>query len=423
MSRAKDEDISPERYREWAEERLVGVDDARGARRGRRGISSSPSSTRRASRCWRRLASPTSATRSIRTLDLLRRRPAVLERLRRTIPLHPGRRVPGHEPRPARDAPPARGGGRGQHNGRRRRRSGDLPVARGGRGQPARLSRDLSRRRGRWSSSRTIAPGSRSSIPRPASSPTTTPTDSRCVAGIDKRLRAIREGGVPVRHVRFDTVSAEADGVAQMIDEALGRGFRPRDVAILVRSNGDADPFQRALNVRRIPHRFSGSRGLYAREEVRLLVAFLRLLANPSDSVSAFYLAASEVYGFPETDLLRLNAYARQKTRPLLEVFRGLPDNEDLAGVGGASREACRSSRGGRGLPQRVEVPRRRTGRGALLLPAALGSARPPGPGGHGGERGAGAQHRPLLRRGEGVRRRGGARPRSGLRRAPRPLA
>ena len=38
-----------------------------------------------------------------------------------------------------------------------------------------------------------------------------------------------------------------------------------------VRSNDDADPFLRALNVKGIPHRFSGSRGLYAREEVRLL--------------------------------------------------------------------------------------------------------------------------------------------------------
>jgi DNA helicase-2/ATP-dependent DNA helicase PcrA len=56
-----------------------------------------------------------------------------------------------------------------------------------------------------------------------------------------------------------------------------------------VRSNADADPFLRALNVKGLPHRFSGSRGLYAREEVRLLVSFLRALANPDDSVSLFY--------------------------------------------------------------------------------------------------------------------------------------
>ena len=74
------------------------------------------------------------------------------------------------------------------------------------------------------------------------------------------------------------------------------------------------------------------------REEVRLLVAFLRALANPDDSVSLFYLVASEVYGMPEGDLLRLNHYARRKTRPLLEVLRGLPENEDLASVSGRTR-------------------------------------------------------------------------------------
>jgi DNA helicase-2/ATP-dependent DNA helicase PcrA len=181
------------------------------------------------------------------------------------------------------------------------------------------------------------------------------------LAGIDKRLRSPRAGGPPVRHHPFDTVSAEADGVAAMIDERVRAGSRPRDFAVLVRSNADADPFLRALNVKGLPHRFSGSRGLYAREEVRLLVSFLRALANPDDSVALFYLAASEVYAVPEGDLLRLNHYARRKTRPLLEVLRGLPESEDLASVSGRAREAA--ARLLADLERAAaEVPRRRTG-------------------------------------------------------------
>ncbi len=181
------------------------------------------------------------------------------------------------------------------------------------------------------------------------------------IAGIDKRLRSPRKDGPAVRHLHFDTVSAEADGVAALIDERLATGFRPRDVAILVRSNDDADPFLRALNVRGIPHHWSGSRGLYAREEVRLLVAFLRLLANPDDSVSCFYLAASELYGLVEIDLLRINRYASRKNRPLLDVLRSLPENEDLVGVGGAAREAGARLLGD--LDRAAsDVPRMRTG-------------------------------------------------------------
>jgi DNA helicase-2/ATP-dependent DNA helicase PcrA len=181
------------------------------------------------------------------------------------------------------------------------------------------------------------------------------------VAGIDKRLRSTRLEGPPVIHEHFDTVSAEADQVAAMIAERLARGHRPRDVAVLVRSNDDADPFLRALNVREIPQRFSGSRGLYAREEVRLLVSFLRALAAPSDSVAPFYLAASPVFRVPERDLLRLNDYARRKSRPLLEVFRELPGNEDLAGVGPGARKATAALL--QALDAAAEdVPRRRTG-------------------------------------------------------------
>jgi len=181
------------------------------------------------------------------------------------------------------------------------------------------------------------------------------------VAGIDKRLRSSRDGGVPVRHLAFDTVSAEADAVAAAAAERLQRGARPRDLAILVRSNADADPFLRALNVKGIPHRFSGSRGLYAREEIRLLVSFLKVLANPDDSVALFYLAGSELYRLPETDLLRLNHYARRKTRPLLEVLRELPKNEELASVSGRAREAA--ERLVADLERAAgEVPRRRTG-------------------------------------------------------------
>src|SRR5207245_10369020 len=110
------------------------------------------------------------------------------------------------------------------------------------------------------------------------------------LAGISKRLRATRPGDAPVLHRRFETVSAEAEGVAAMVDERVARGYRPRDIAILVRSNADADAFLRALNARGIPHRFTGSRGLYGREEVLILVSFTRALAWPDGLSSALHL-------------------------------------------------------------------------------------------------------------------------------------
>ena len=52
-----------------------------------------------------------------------------------------------------------------------------------------------------------------------------------------------------------------------------------------------------------MPWTFSGNAGLYGRPEVRLLIAFLRAVAHPDDSVSVHYLASSEIYHVPIVDL------------------------------------------------------------------------------------------------------------------------
>jgi ATP-dependent DNA helicase UvrD/PcrA len=58
---------------------------------------------------------------------------------------------------------------------------------------------------------------------------------------------------------------------------------------------------------------------------------------------------------------LRLNHYARRKTRPLLELLRELPQNEELSSVSGRAREAA--ARVVADLERAAgEVPRRRTG-------------------------------------------------------------
>src|SRR4029453_14293099 len=59
--------------------------------------------------------------------------------------------------------------------------------------------------------------------------------------------------------------------------------------------------------------------------------------------------------------LLRLSHYARGKSRPLLEVLRGLPTNEELVGVGEGARTA--SARLLADFEQAAaDVPRLRTG-------------------------------------------------------------
>ena len=118
-------------------------------------------------------------------------------------------------------------------------------------------------------------------------------------AGIVKRLDAERGGddAAPVRHEAFATGAEEADWIAADIARRIREGARPHDVAVLVRTNAAADPVLRSLNLEGIPWRFSGTSGLYARPEVRLLLAFLRAIADLGSSVDVYALAASDLYG------------------------------------------------------------------------------------------------------------------------------
>jgi DNA helicase-2/ATP-dependent DNA helicase PcrA len=140
--------------------------------------------------------------------------------------------------------------------------------------------------------------------------------------GISKRLvpERTRRSASPVRQLAFATTAEEADWIAVDIARRVAAGARPRDHAILVRANADGDPILRALNVAGLPWRFSGTSGLYARPEVRLLLALLRAVADPSSSVDVYALAASERYGVPAEDLATVAGAARRRHRSLFEL-------------------------------------------------------------------------------------------------------
>jgi DNA helicase-2/ATP-dependent DNA helicase PcrA len=129
-------------------------------------------------------------------------------------------------------------------------------------------------------------------------------------------------------------VSSESDWVADSIAREHEQGRAYRDFAVLVRANHDADPFLRALNMRGIPWTFSGNAGLYGRPEVRLLIAFLRSVAHPDDSVSLHYLASSAIYQVPIVDLTKCATYADRRHRWLFDVLRQVPEEIELSEEG-----------------------------------------------------------------------------------------
>ncbi len=159
-------------------------------------------------------------------------------------------------------------------------------------------------------------------------------------ASINKRLVASEGKNGFVKHLHFDTNSSEADHVARIIREKVSQGnIRYRDCAILVRSNSDAQAFLQALNIQDIPWQFSGSQGLYSREEVRLCLNFLRIIANPSDSMSLYYLSGSDIYAIDLKELSVCAHYAKRRNMALYRVFSELNNIEDLSYLSAETKE------------------------------------------------------------------------------------
>ena len=153
--------------------------------------------------------------------------------------------------------------------------------------------------------------------------------------GLDKRLKARSkfdrpqpEAG-PIVLLGFTTGSDEADAIADRIGASIRGGRRAGDHAILVRGNRDADPYLRALNMARIPWRFSGTAGLYRQPEVRVLISFLRVLNDPDDSVSLYDLATSEIFGLSPSDVTFALGRARRRRSSLAIALRDAAEHPE----------------------------------------------------------------------------------------------
>ena len=154
-------------------------------------------------------------------------------------------------------------------------------------------------------------------------------------ADVNKKLIALTKGKKQPEHLHYDTISHEADEVAKMIKSKVegDENISYDDIAILVRSNNDAEPFLQALNMLLIPWRFTGNQGLYSRQEIRLAISFLKIIADIKDSVSLFYLASSEIYNLDMVILSLCNSLASRRNITLYEVFKMIDTVAELSEI------------------------------------------------------------------------------------------
>jgi len=117
-------------------------------------------------------------------------------------------------------------------------------------------------------------------------------------------------GSKLVQYTAVDDI-AEAAYVVDTITQYLSSGrAKPNDFAVMYRTNAQSRLIEEAMIHARLPYRLVGALRFYGRREVKDMIAFLRLVENPSDEVSLLRVIGVPPRGIGEKSITALQSTA-----------------------------------------------------------------------------------------------------------------
>jgi DNA helicase-2/ATP-dependent DNA helicase PcrA len=154
-----------------------------------------------------------------------------------------------------------------------------------------------------------------------------------------KTLRATLPPGDAVTQVATLDERDEAEFVAEEIVTLSGgaRALDYREIAVLYRTNSQSRALEESLRKRAIPYRLVGAVRFYDRREIRDLMSYLKLIANPADDEAFLRAVSVPRRGLGDATLETLGSIARGAGRPMLEIAS---DSVRLASLRPAARQA-----------------------------------------------------------------------------------
>lgn len=155
------------------------------------------------------------------------------------------------------------------------------------------------------------------------------------MAVIDRNPQRIRkklftqrgEGNLPILYEAFD----ERVQAAFVVDTiALGVKLEernPGDFAVMYRTNAQSRVLEEAFLAAGLPYRLVGAQRFYGRREIKDVVAYLRLVHNPSDEISLVRAINTPPRGIGDKTLITLRTLAQKERispgKLLLEIGQG----------------------------------------------------------------------------------------------------
>lgn len=153
-----------------------------------------------------------------------------------------------------------------------------------------------------------------------------------------RKAKALWTAGPPGEKIRVFTAGdeyAEARFVVSEIEQLLGKGVSPKDIAVFYRTNAQSRVMEDILVRAGVPYQVLGGVKFYERAEIKDAMAYLSVVANPADSVSLERIINVPKRGLGGTSVARLQEYAQQNG---ISMYQALAEADRVDLTPGARR-------------------------------------------------------------------------------------
>ncbi|QDU64667.1 ATP-dependent DNA helicase PcrA [Planctomycetes bacterium Pan216] len=147
-----------------------------------------------------------------------------------------------------------------------------------------------------------------------------------------KVLRPSRVASDQPRFEKYEDEEKEAEMVVRDILSTHSRERRPfSDFAVLFRTNEQARPFETQFRAQNVPYVLVGAFSFFDRREIRDIVAYIKVLANPLDEMSLLRIINTPARGVGPSVVEKLLARAVSAGKSLWEVIPSAIESNTLS--------------------------------------------------------------------------------------------
>jgi DNA helicase-2/ATP-dependent DNA helicase PcrA len=148
----------------------------------------------------------------------------------------------------------------------------------------------------------------------------------------DKTLWTEKESTEKIEVLETDTERDEAEMVLEMITQSMKNNTHCayHDFAILYRTNAQSRIMEESFLRHGIPYKIIGGVGFYERKEIKDVIAYLKVIHNPADSISLLRIINTPPRKIGTTTIEKLNAYANKYDLTFFETLHRSTEILDL---------------------------------------------------------------------------------------------